>query len=111
MPVTSEPADGGQDCSEPQVGRSDATRRISHVVIPALMPALFYLIAATPVETLGCVTRGLLALSVALVSGLAAVGAAIKGAAGRMRADAWASWWVVSSAILIIPVVVLLILA
>lgn len=86
-------------------------RTICHAVIPTIMPAIFFLIAATPVETLGCFTRGLLALVVALISGLAALGTAIMGARGRSRGDVHAPWWVLSTLILTIPVVALLVLA
>ncbi len=87
------------------------TRKACHAVVPAIMPAIFFLIAATPVETVGCVTRGLLALVVALASGLAALGTAIMSARGRSRGDVYAPWWVISTLILTIPVVALLILA
>jgi len=86
-------------------------RKACHVIFPAIMPAIFYLIAATPVETLGCFTRGLLALLVALASGLAGLGTAVMSATGRRRGDVHAPWWVISTAILVIPVVALLILA
>lgn len=86
-------------------------REAYHLIVPTTMPALFFLIAATPVETLGCFTRGLLALVVALTSGLAAVGTASMGVRGRLRGDTHAAWWVISTLILTIPVVALLILA
>jgi ATP/ADP translocase len=86
-------------------------RKAYHAVVPAIMPAIFFLIAATPVETLGCFARGLLAMLVALVSGLAALGTAFVSGRGRSRGDAYAPWWVVSTLILTIPVVALLILA
>ena len=87
------------------------TRKAYHAVIPAVMPAVFFLIVATPVETLGCFTRGLLAFVVALASGLAGLGTAIMGLRGQSRGDANATWWVVSTVILTIPVLALLILA
>ncbi len=86
-------------------------RKACHAVIPAIMPAIFFLIAATPVETLGCVTRGWLALSIALVSGLTALGTAIMSVRGRRCGDVYAPWWGISTLILTIPVVALLILA
>lgn len=86
-------------------------RKTYHAVIPAIMPAIFFLIVATPVETLGCFTRGLLASVVALASGLAALGAASLGLRSRIRGDAYAAWWVLSTLILTTPVVALLILA
>lgn len=86
-------------------------RKACHMIVPAIMPAIFFLIAATPVETLGCFTRGLLALLVALASGLAALGTAVMSATGQRRGDVYAPWWVVSTLILVIPVIALLILA
>lgn len=71
----------------------------------------FFLIVATPVEALGCFTRGLLAFAIALASGLAGLGTAIMGVRGQTRGDAHAAWWLISTAILTIPVVALLILA
>jgi hypothetical protein len=87
------------------------TREAKHVILPGVMPMIFFLIASTPVETLGCLTRGLLALLVALASGLAALGAAMIGARCRFRRDPYAPWWVVTSGILAIPVIALIILA
>ena len=86
-------------------------RIVYYIIIPAVMPAAFFVIASMPVEVLGCRTRGLIALLIALVSGLAALGAAIIGLKGRMRGDIYAIWWVASSLILTLPVIALIILA
>jgi hypothetical protein len=86
-------------------------RIVHHIIIPAIMPAAFFVIALMPVEVLGCRTRGLIALLIALFSGLAALGAAIIGVKGRMRGDIYSIWWVASSLILTIPVIALIILA
>ena len=82
-----------------------------HLIIPSILAIGFFIIATTPVEVLGCRTRGLIALLIALMSGLAALGTAIVGAKGRIRGDADADWWVASSIILIIPVIALIIMA
>jgi hypothetical protein len=82
-----------------------------HLIIPSIMTVVFFVIATAPVEVFGCRTRGLIALLIALVSGLAALGTAIVGTQGRMRGDADAIWWVGSSIILIIPVIALIIMA
>jgi hypothetical protein len=84
---------------------------VYHIIIPAIMPAVFFVIASIPVEVLGCRTRGLIALLIALFSGLAALGAAIMGVKGRMRGDVYAIWWVATSLILTLPVIALIILA
>ena len=75
------------------------------------MPAVFFVIALMPVEVLGCRTRGLIALLIALFSGLAALGAGIMGIKGRIRGDVHAIWWVATSLILTLPVIALIILA
>ena len=78
------------------------------------MPAAFFVIASMSVEVLGCRARGLIALLIALFSGLAALGAAIIAiiaAKGRIRGDIYAIWWVASSLILTLPVIALIILA
>ena len=75
------------------------------------MPVLFLIVVLTPVEVLGCAVRGLIALLIALISGLAAVGAAIIGLKGRVRRDPNAIWWVMSTLILVIPVIAMILLA
>ena len=82
-----------------------------HVVIPVVMPVIFFSIAFTPVEVLGCKTRGILALIVAFISGIAALVAAYRGRKMRGQGDANAIWWVISSLILAIPLVALIVMA
>lgn len=52
-------------------------RLTRHIAVPAIMPAVFFSVAFTPVAVLGCRNRGLLALLVALASSLWALGAAV----------------------------------
>lgn len=85
-------------------------RFFNHVMIPAVIPAAFSLVAATPVEALGCRTRGLAAFTIALLGGLAALGAVTKGLAGRVRGDPRSIWWVASALVLSIPAVVIIII-
>ena len=87
------------------------TRTLRHVLLPALAPAAFLLVASTPVEVLGCLNRGLTALSVAMVSVIGGLIFAVKGGLGRRRGDPDSRWWVVSALILAIPPVGLIILA
>ncbi len=86
-------------------------RAAYHVMFPLIMPILFFATASTPVEVLGCRTRGLIAVAIALVSGLAALGTAMMGARGRMKGTEGSIWWLGSTLILAIPAVALLILA
>lgn len=84
---------------------------IYHIILPAIMPVLFSMIAATPVEVFGCRTRGLIALIISLVSGLASLGAAIMAIKGRIRGETSSVWWIASSLVLVVPVIALIILA
>ena len=84
---------------------------ILHVLVPAILPALFFLVASTPVEVLGCATRGLLAVLIAFISVLGALAAAIVGMRRKRTGDPKANWWAVSAIFLSIPPVALSILA
>jgi len=76
-----------------------------------MMTVLFFAVALTPVEVLGCFLRGLIALLISLVSGLAALVAVIIGLKGRVRQDKNSIWWMLSTLVLVIPVIALIILA
>lgn len=82
-----------------------------HIIYPALMLLLFFAVALSPVNLLGCRTRGLLALVIALVCGLSSVFAAIKALKGRLKGDADSQWWMITTIILTIPVVAMIIMA
>jgi hypothetical protein len=84
---------------------------LRHILIPAVVPALFFVVAATPVDVLGCRTRGLLAFVIALAGVLAGLGAAIMAVRGRLRNEPGTPWWVASALVLAIPAVAVLILA
>jgi hypothetical protein len=90
-------------------------RIVYHVILPTLMPVLFFVVASTPVEVLGCLVRGLIALLIAFISGLGALVAAIMGARGGAKGRACHDrnriWWVTSTLILVIPVIAMIILA
>ncbi len=75
------------------------------------MLLLFFAVALSPVNLLGCRTRGLLVLMIALAYGLSAVFAAIKALKGRLRGDADSQWWMITTVILTIPVVAMIIMA
>lgn len=82
-----------------------------HVLLPVCMLVVVLAIASMPVDALGCRGRGWLASLVALSSGLGAIGAALVGLRGRIRGNANSAWWMTSSLLLTLPVIVLLILA
>jgi hypothetical protein len=74
-----------------------------HVVLPALAPAAFFLVASTPVEVLGCLNRGLMARAIAMVSVIGGLIFAVKGGVGRRRGDPRSHRWAISALILAIP--------
>jgi hypothetical protein len=85
-------------------------RLLGHVIIPAIIPAFFFAVAATPAEVMGCRNRGLIAVLVALIGALAALGAAIIGVMRKVRGDLNTSWWVISALVLAIPAVAIIII-
>ncbi len=86
-------------------------RIVGHIITPALMPAAFFIIASTPVEVLGCRTRGLIALLIAFGSALAALATAIIGSKERIRGHKNATWWFTSTLILVAPAIALILMA
>jgi hypothetical protein len=86
-------------------------RVVSHIAMPAVMGVLFFAVALSPVNLLGCRTRGLAALSVAFASALWALASAVGGGYRRMRGDPQAIWWMARTLILTIPVIALYIMA
>ncbi len=82
-----------------------------HIIGPVLLASLFFAVALSPVSLLGCRTRGLLSLALALASGVFALGAALRGAWARLRGDPLSAWWLASSMILTVPVVAMVLMA
>ena len=86
-------------------------RIFRHILLPAFAPALFLVVATTPVDVLGCRNRGLLAIAVAFISVLAGLGSAVAGVRGRMRGDPVGNWRATSALILAVPAVLLILFA
>jgi len=76
-----------------------------HVFIPFIVPAVFFAIVLSPVELLGCRTRGLIAGLVGFTGGLLGLAAVVGALIGRVRGDTNSSLWVASALILAIPAV------
>jgi hypothetical protein len=85
------------------------TPLLRHVLLPALAPVCFLVVAALPVELLGCRNRGLLALALALGSVIGGLGAAVRAARGAQAPAA--RWWAATALILATPAALLLVLA
>jgi len=86
-------------------------RIFRHILLPAFAPALFLVVATTPVDVLGCRNRGLLAIAIAFLSVLAGLVAALAGVRGRMQGDPDANWRATSALILAVPAVLLILFA
>ena len=84
------------------------TRVLRHVVLPATAPAALVGLYFTPVAVIGCATRGLLALAVVLVSAAGAFAAIGLGIRAQRRRDPTSTWWMLSAAILTVPLALLL---
>jgi hypothetical protein len=82
-----------------------------HILLPAFAPLLFLVVATTPVDVLGCATRGLVAVAIAFLSVLAGLVSAFVGVRGRVRCNPDSSWWATSALILAIPAVLLILFA
>ncbi len=82
-----------------------------HILIPAIIPVLFFGVAATPVEWLGCSTRGLVAIIIAFIGVLAGLAAAIMALRGRLRGEKQSIWWVATALVLSIPAIAVLFLS
>jgi hypothetical protein len=77
---------------------------IRHVVLPAAAPTAVTALYFTPVAVFGCVNRGLMALSVVLLSTLAACVTTSIGARARARHDPSVRWWLLTTLILLLPI-------
>ena len=86
-------------------------RIVYYILLPAILPLLFFAVAYSPVEVFGCRGRGLIALAITLVSGCAAIAAAILSIKKKKENPENSRWWLLSSIILAIPVVGMLVLA
>ena len=83
-------------------------RVIRHLILPLIAPAALICLYFTPKTVFGCANRGYLALAVVLLSMIAAVPTSMKGATAKRRgANEEANWWLVTTLILVSPLVLL----
>jgi hypothetical protein len=83
-------------------------RFIRHLILPLIAPATLICLYFTPKTVFGCANRGYLALAVVLLSMIAAVPTSMKGATAKRRgANEEANWWLVTTLILVSPLVLL----
>lgn len=84
---------------------------LRHVVLPAILPVLFFLVLASPVSFMGCRNRGLVAVLIALAGALGALGATVISLKGKSRRSPKASWWLTTALLLILPALFILAIA
>ena len=79
-------------------------------MIPAMVSVIFFIVAALPVELLGCRNRGLIAAFVAIAGGVLGIVAAARGLMGKIRGDANSSLWMATALILAIPAILIVLI-
>jgi hypothetical protein len=83
-------------------------RFFRHLILPLAAPAILICLYFTPKTVFGCANRGYMALAVVFLALVAAVLTAMKGAAAKKRgANDEANWWLVTTLILVSPLVFL----
>src|SRR5512134_4039891 len=89
----------------PSMFRRRCTR---HLILPSIAPAALFWLYFTPKTVFGCANRGYMALAVVFLALAAAVAAARKGAAAMRRGEnEAANWWIVTSLILVSPLLLI----
>ena len=81
---------------------------VRHLLIPATAPAALVGLYFTPIALFGCVNRGWLALAVVLISAVAACATTAKGTRARLQRSPSANWWLLSTLVLLTPIVLIL---
>jgi hypothetical protein len=81
---------------------------IGHLLVPSLAPALLVGLYFTPKYVFGCANRGLMALAVVFIALVAAIITACKGISQKRQGNSRvASWWMISTLILLSPLFLL----
>ena len=79
------------------------TKITKHIMIPANLTVIFFVIAALPADVFGCRNLGLIAASIAVAAGFLGIVAAVRAIICKVRGDAMSSLWIVSALILAVP--------
>ena len=79
-----------------------------HLFLPSIAPATLILLSFTPKTVFGCANRGTMALAIVFLAMVAAVATTVKSAFEKNRGHREeANWWVVTTLILLTPIVLL----
>jgi hypothetical protein len=79
------------------------TKITKHIMIPANVTVIFFVIAALPVDVFGYRNIGLIAASIAVGAGLLGIVAAVRAIICKVRGDTTSSLWMMSALILAVP--------
>jgi heme/copper-type cytochrome/quinol oxidase subunit 3 len=83
-------------------------RVVRHVLLPSIAPLLLVALYFTPKSLFGCANRGLMALALVAVALVASGFTTARGVAASRRGDREASnWWLATTLLLILPLVLL----
>lgn len=83
-------------------------RVVRHLVLPSIAPAALIGLYFIPKHVFGCANRGYMALAVVFLALIAAVATAKKGIAAKRQGEIETSnWWIITTLILVSPLVLL----
>lgn len=82
-----------------------------YFIAASIVVVLFFINAFTPVDVLGCFTRGLVAFIIAVVSGITAIVTAIISIRKRLVNDPSGTLWILLTLVLAVPLIALMYLA
>jgi hypothetical protein len=81
---------------------------LTHVALPLVASLALVVLYFTPVELIGCANRGMAALLVGLGSAVVAIITAGRAVRAGRRGDRSAGWWLASTGVLLLPVLLLI---
>jgi len=91
-------------------GRLSMSRQriIRHLLLPSIAPVALIGLYFTPKTVFGCANRGYMAVAVVFLALVAAIATTKKGITAKRRGENEAStWWVITTLILVLPLVLL----
>ena len=81
---------------------------IRHLILPSIAPAALIWLYFTPKNVFGCANRGFMALAVVFLALVAAIITAYKSSSDKRRGETeTANWWIITTLILLSPLVLL----
>jgi len=84
--------------------------KTKYIILSLILPAIFFIVAFSPEELLGCYTRGLTAVLIAILSELIGLGIIIKGLVKRITGET-NILFVICGLILSIPAIYIAVIA